>query len=164
MTTQIIAIIPEEAPTIAKFAEPIWYQHYSPIIGDAQVKYMLEKFQSKKAILNQLDEGYQYFKVTHKSELVGYSSIQFRKNHSLFISKFYLSESARGKGIGKKMLNYIEELAKSKGSLTIDLTVNKDNPAYDIYLKLGFVNQGAAEFDIGEGYIMDDYLMCKKIS
>jgi len=164
MTTQVIAITTEEIPRIAKFAEPIWYQHYSPIIGEAQVKYMLEKFQSKKAILNQIDEGYLYYKVTHESKLVGYFSLQFRINHSLFISKFYLAENARGKGLGKSMLIYIEELAKSKQCQTIDLTVNKYNPAYNAYLKLGFVNQGSAEFDIGEGYIMDDYLMCKKVS
>jgi len=163
MTTQIIAITPEEAPKIAKFAEPIWYQHYSPIIGDAQVKYMLEKFQSEKAILDQLNEGYQYFKVTYESDLVGYCSIQFRENHSLFISKFYLAENARGKGIGRVMLAYFEKVAKSAQCQTIDLTVNKYNSSYEVYLKLGFINHGSVKLDIGEGYLMDDYLMRKQV-
>ena len=96
-------------------------------------------------------------------KLVGYCSIQFREQNSLFISKFYLAKSARGNGIGRDMLTFIEELASSTNCQTINLTVNKHNPAYNVYLKLGFINQGSVQFDIGGGYIMDDYLMCKNL-
>lgn len=148
---------------IVALAKPIWHEHYTPIIGEQQVNYMLEKFQSRKAIESQLAEGYQYFQVGEQTHLLGYFSIQFRKNASLFISKFYLSKLARGKGIGKQMLSFIECLASLNKCQTIDLTVNKYNPAYQVYLKLGFINQGSTEFDIGSGYIMDDYLMSKQV-
>lgn len=163
MKTKITAIQNKDINKIVELAKPIWREHYSPIIGDEQVNYMLEKFQSHEAIKSQLADGYLYYQVVVQTELLGYFSIQLREKESLFISKFYLSKQSRGKGLGKQMLNFIENLAETNQCKTIDLTVNKYNPAYDVYLKLGFTNRGAAEFDIGNGYIMDDYLMCKEV-
>jgi len=163
MNTEIIPLSENEASALALFAKPIWYEHYSPIIGKKQVEYMLDKFQNEEAITSQIQEGYQYFLVKHETRLMGYFSLQLQEKASLFISKFYLSKTARGKGLGKQMLSYIQQFAIDKNCKTIDLTVNKNNPAYQIYLKLGFTNQGSIKFDIGEGYIMDDYLMSKAV-
>ncbi len=163
MIPAITSLKNQNIDSIVALAKPIWQEHYTPIIGEQQVDYMLEKFQSREAIESQLKQGYQYYQVNEQSRLLGYFSIQFRKNARLFISKFYLSKQARGKGLGKQMLNFIEKLANSNKCYTIDLTVNKYNPAYQIYLKLGFTNQGTIEFDIGNGYIMDDFLMSKNI-
>ncbi len=160
----ITTVKKQQIDDIVALAKPIWFEHYSPIIGDKQVSYMLEKFQSREAIESQLEKGYQYYQVVDQTDLLGYFSIEFRANASLFISKFYLSKQARGKGTGKLMLTFIEQLARLNQCKTIDLTVNKYNPAYNVYLKLGFINHGTAEFDIGNGYIMDDYLMYKPVS
>ncbi len=148
---------------IANIAQPIWNEHYAPIIGEKQVKYMLEKFQSTEAIRQQCSQGYKYFKVNWKGLLCGYFAFQLRNNNSLFVSKFYLTKEVRGNGLGRKMLTYIEKLAKTEQCTSIDLTVNKYNPAYEVYLKLGFNNKGSIEFDIGGGYIMDDYLLTKEV-
>ena len=153
----------QNIPNIVNIARPIWHKHYDPIIGVQQVNYMLDKFQSERAIKSQLAEGYLYFQVSNLAEVVGYFSIQISDEVDLFISKFYLSEKTRGKGFGKAMLSFIENFAKKNGCKQIKLTVNKYNPAYQIYLKLGFVKYDSAQFDIGGGYIMDDYLMSKAI-
>jgi len=153
----------ENHQTIADFAAPIWYQHYSPIIGQPQVAYMLDKFQSVEAIIEQSKQGYEYFMVYRDQQLVGYFSIQIRSDKCLFISKFYLAAETRGQGIGKIMLAKIESIAIQNESKTIELSVNKENPAYKIYLKLGFVCQKPVQFDIGNGYIMDDYWMVKSL-
>ncbi len=48
-------------PVVESLAYSIWREHYTPIIGRHQVEYMLEKFQSKEALLNQIEkEGYIY--------------------------------------------------------------------------------------------------------
>jgi len=153
----------ENIHTIANIAIPIWHQHYDPIIGVQQVNYMLDKFQSEQAIESQLAEGYLYFQVSDSAEVVGYFSIRISDEVDLFISKFYLLEKTRGKGFGKAMLSFIEYFAKENGCKQIKLTVNRYNPAYKIYLKLGFIKYDSAQFDIGGGYIMDDYLMSKAI-
>ncbi|MEP1743560.1 MAG: GNAT family N-acetyltransferase [Kangiellaceae bacterium] len=155
---------PENAKRLSDLAKPIWQEHYTPIIGAKQVSYMLDKFQSESAILQQLTQGYRYFEVYSSEKLMGYFSVQLRDSNSFFISKFYLANHARGKKLGSAMLEHIKQLALKAGCKHLDLTVNKYNPAYQIYLKLGFVNIGSVEFDIGGGYIMDDYLMRKELN
>ena len=38
-----------EIQAIATLANEIWHQHFIPIIGEAQVEYMVEKFQHQLA-------------------------------------------------------------------------------------------------------------------
>jgi len=163
MNIEIIVLDKQNIERLVGFAKPIWEEHYTPIIGEKQVAYMLDKFQSEQAVESQINEGYQYFEVYLDEQLVGYFSIQPRNESSLFISKFYLAKQARGKKLGSTMLEYIHNLAKKGKRKTIDLTVNKYNPTYNVYLKLGFNNIGSVEMDIGNGYIMDDFLMQKNI-
>ena len=62
---------------ISKLAKDIWTEHYTPIIGVAQVNYMLEKFQSEKAITDQsLINNYKYFTIYNQSDAIGYLSIK----------------------------------------------------------------------------------------
>jgi GNAT superfamily N-acetyltransferase len=160
---QITPLLEKSISQLANFAAPIWHEHYEPIIGSEQVDYMLEQFQSTKAIQDQIREGYQYFEVKKDEQLIGYFAIQKREKNSLFISKFYLAKVSRGSGAGKQMLSFIETFAIESGCKSLDLTVNKHNPAFEIYLKLGFVKYDEVEFDIGQGYIMDDYVMKKTL-
>ncbi len=124
---------------------------------------MLDKFQSVAAIEQQISDGYLYYRVLEKEQIIGYFSLQIRDQSDIFVSKFYLSENTRGKGFGRAMLKYIERFAIENNCSKLKLTVNKHNPAYKIYLRLGFSNDGSVEFDIGNGYIMDDYLMSKEL-
>jgi ribosomal protein S18 acetylase RimI-like enzyme len=39
------------------------------------------------------------------------------------------------------------------------LQVNKDNKAVEFYKKVGFHIEKEALFDIGHGFVMDDYIM-----
>jgi len=149
---------------VVKIAKPIWHQHYDPIIGKQQVDYMLEKFQSTQAIQEQIAEGYRYYQVLEEKRTVGYFAVQVQDQTDLFIGKFYLCELVRGKGLGRAMLNFIEQFATQQNCAHLKLTVNKCNPAYQAYLKLGFKNDGAIKFDIGNGYVMDDYLMSKDLT
>ncbi len=160
---QILPFEKSDIPTVVKIAKTIWHQHYDPIIGKQQVDYMLEKFQSARAIQEQITDGYQYYQVLENDQTIGYFAVQVQEQTDLFISKFYLSEAVRGKGFGRTMLKFIEQLAKQENCTCLKLTVNKYNPAYQAYLKLGFKNYGTAKFDIGSGYIMDDYLMSKSL-
>lgn len=38
-------------------ADEIWHDHFVPIIGEAQVDYMLEKFLSPDALVEQINNG-----------------------------------------------------------------------------------------------------------
>lgn len=147
---------------IEQLADSIWRQHYIPIIGVDQVNYMLDKFQSVKAITSQIKEGFQYYIIYFEEAPVGYLSI-LKENNVLLLSKIYVSIEYRGNSIGKVAITFIESKAKADGLNAIRLTVNKNNNAAQFYKKIGFVNKGSIEKDIGSGFIMDDYLMEKNI-
>ena len=54
----------KEINDIAILANEIWHQHFIPIIGEAQVEYMVAKFQSYPAITGQIqNDGYEYFQI-----------------------------------------------------------------------------------------------------
>lgn len=146
-----------------QLAHRIWWQFYPAIIGDEQVAYMLDKFSSKDHIAAQLQSGFSYFLVYDEGEAVGYIGVE-DKAPSLFVSKFYLDQSRRGRGIAKQMLAHVNKEAKARGHSQIELTVNKYNPSYEIYLKLGFENVESLVMDIGNGFVMDDYRMIKTIA
>jgi diphthamide synthase (EF-2-diphthine--ammonia ligase) len=48
----------KQITAVVRLAREIWQEHYEPIIGQKQVDYMLEKFQSEKALVEQLGESY----------------------------------------------------------------------------------------------------------
>lgn len=147
--------------TVARLAFEIWNQHFTPIIGKAQVDYMVDKFQSKKAIAEQLDEGYSYYLLEADGDYIGYTGI-CPKEDEMFLSKLYILASQRGKGHGRKTVEFIEDIAREKGLDKITLTVNKNNTdAIKAYEKFGFKNTGPIVTDIGGGFVMDDYRMEK---
>ncbi|MCC1484821.1 GNAT family N-acetyltransferase [Winogradskyella immobilis] len=151
--------------TIAELANVIWHEHYTPIIGVEQVVYMLDKFQSTQAIQQQIkEEDYQYFKIIHHQNNVGYISIKKEKS-TLFLSKIYVSKDYRGHGIGKIAMSFIELQALKQKCNSIYLTVNKYNTnSIKAYKKTGFKTIDAVVQDIGNGYVMDDYIMKKIIA
>jgi len=147
---------------IEALACEIWNEYFTPVIGKAQVDYMLEKFQSKKAITEQLNNGFLYFLINSNHDPAGYIGV-LPQDGQLFLSKLYLRLPERGKGYGSKALEFVEQLATEKGLEKISLTVNRHNTAtVNIYKKLGFENRGSTIKDIGHGFVMDDFLMEKK--
>ncbi len=153
----------EQLCIIETLADEIWYEHYTPIIGKHQVAYMLEKFQSVEAMTEQIKKGSLYFLILDKNVPVGYMGVELL-SETLFLSKFYMIESARGKGYGRTMIDHLETLAKEKDLKKISLTVNKYNTgSIKMYTKVGFVISGNVVKDIGEGFIMDDYQMEKRL-
>ncbi|GIU00016.1 acetyltransferase [Sulfurovum sp. TSL6] len=151
----------DQIDTIENLAYEIWYQHYIPIIGKHQVDYMLKKFQSVKAMTEQIKNGFLYFLTLDDNVPVGYMSVDILSK-TLFLSKFYVTEAERGKGYGRTMITYLEALAKEKDLNKISLTVNKYNTgSIKMYEKVGFVISGSVVKEIGEGFIMDDYQMEK---
>lgn len=150
---------PDDFAQIARLADTIWREHYTPIIGKAQVDYMLEHFQSGEAVARQVADAMIYFLIEEGKTPLGYLAIQ-KRGQELFLSKIYLLREYRGLGIGKKAMDFIVGKAREFGCDRIALTVNKNNDlSIKAYAKMGFENKGALVTDIGGGFVMDDYLM-----
>jgi RimJ/RimL family protein N-acetyltransferase len=149
----------EDYRLIARLADTIWREHYTPIIGEGQVSYMLDRFQSARAIGQQAASGMHYFLLWHEGQPAGYCAYEIR-GEELFLSKIYVLQALRGQGMGKEALQFVVERARRENCRQITLTVNKNNAgSIAAYLRMGFRQGPPVQQDIGEGYIMDDYLM-----
>ncbi len=151
----------EQAQAVESLAREIWTEHYTPIIGREQVEYMLEQYQSVETILQQIQLGILYFLIKAEEEFIGYIAVHPRIDE-LFLSKIYVRSDRRGRGYGKKAVQFAEKLAKVRRLKKIVLTVNKNNVnSIRAYEKMGFKNAGSLVQDIGGGFVMDDYKMEK---
>ncbi|MCV9386413.1 GNAT family N-acetyltransferase [Reichenbachiella ulvae] len=140
-------------------AYEIWNEFFPPIIGQSQVDYMLEKFSSLEAIKNQSQEGYQYYFIVLDGQNAGYLTFKI-SDEELFLSKLYLHANYRGKGIAKKAMRFLLDCATEQDVDNIRLTVNRDNVnSIAAYEKMGFEKVDEQITDIGQGYVMDDYIM-----
>lgn len=154
-----IVINKENAERVAALAKVIWTEHYTPIIGANQVTYMLENFQSSETIWQAIKNEHIYWLIEEEQKDIGYVSYQLEAN-TLFLSKLYLKKSARGKKYGRKLLQYLVKIASEKKKETITLTVNKYNHhSIAAYQAMGFKKIREQVAEIGQGYVMDDYVL-----
>ena len=148
---------------ISRLGHDIWREVYPLIIGSAQVEYMLEKMYNYAALEEQMkDLGHKFFIAMFSGHEVGF--VSFSLHHGELanrtrIHKLYLLPSMQGKGLGAQMVKYVETLSKENNDLMLELNVNKYNPALHFYHRLGFAIEKDVVIDIGNGYVMDDYVM-----
>lgn len=144
----------------SRLANEIWHEHYSSIISEEQIDYMVDKFQSAEMITKQIKkEKYEYYNFVDNGKSVGYFGFVEQDGDVLFLSKIYLLKSERGKGFSRKAFEFLKEEAKSRGLSKIWLTVNKGNKhSIEIYKKFGMYIERTQIADIGEDFVMDDYV------
>src|SRR5689334_4302014 len=155
---------PAQVAHVARMAHEVWNEYYVPLIGQAQVDYMVAKFQSAEAMQSQVDTGYEYFQMQQDGQIVGYAAIRHdAADQRLFVSKLYLLAAHRKSGAGRATLALLEQRARSLGATHLWLTVNKGNASVRAYERMGFRIVESMVVDIGGGFVMDDYKMEKAI-
>lgn len=132
-------------------------EYYDELLGEAQNDYMIGKFQSVKAITGQLENGYQYYLLENEAQPVGFIGF-YPVARRMYLSKFYLDQKFRGRGLGKVALAFLVEKTREADLESIYLNVNKFNDSIKAYEKMGFVKIGSEKNAIGNGYFMDDYV------
>lgn len=154
----------EDIDNLAIFAKKIWRDYFSFIISDEQIEYMTDRFQSAEAITKQISkENYSYFFIKDDNNICGYIGLQLQTD-CLFLSKLYLDKNYRGKGISSKAFDFILGFAKENSRKRIWLTCNKHNTnSIEIYKHKGFEIFESRVANIGNGFVMDDYLLEKYI-
>jgi len=160
MTIKLTSVQSIKLPQIAELANKIWNVHYPPIVGQAQVDYMLSKFYALPALEQQILEGQQFYFITQNDEKCGFIALTQKEDNHIFINKFYIDNSLQGKGIGKLVFENLKTLYPNS---QFTLTVNRQNhTAINFYFKIGFTIKEVADFDIGNGYVMNDFVMIWK--
>ena len=156
MKYQITTIKEEKFEELADIADVIWHQCYRELLSGKQIDYMLGKFLSVDAFKRQAEEGYIYRGLFIDDEIVGFTGSQ-KQGDRIFLSKLYLLEKYHGLGLGKTMIDDCISLYPECSF--VYLTVNKYNSSYNMYRHLGLEVIDSVVTDIGEGFVMDDYVM-----
>lgn len=161
MNPQLVPAREEDLPALAKLAEKIWRSHYSSIISPEQINYMLKNFNSVNPFRQQLREGQRIHLVKLEDTLIGYLAESNENEREFFLHKFYIDPDFQGKGLGKKIFR--EVFSQYPDLSIIRLTVNRKNyKSINFYFRLGFVIEKVADFDIGKGYFMNDFVMIRR--
>ena len=142
----------------------IWVSHYVPILGQAQVDYMVGMRFTADYLRRYLDAPDRWLDVLWLGgEPVGYCAYALTASpDELKLEQLYLLPELHGRGLGGQLLRHVTERAASLGSRTMMLQVNKQNTgSLGLYKKMGFAVREEAVFDIGHGFVMDDFIMEK---
>ncbi len=142
----------------------VWPQTYSSIISKEQIDYMLEMMYSKTSLNEQIAGGSQFIIALENKEAVGFASYKQVEQSIYKLDKIYILKTQQRKGTGKFVIDHILQQIKKEGATSLQLQVNRNNSnAKLFYEKIGFCVIKQEDFEIGNGYIMDDYVMEKKI-
>ena len=122
---------------------------------------MLGTMYSTEEISSQLkNENYHYFLIKQEGKHHGFIGFEHHyEPKTTKLHRIYLLPESKGKGLGKMGLEFLKVKTKSSSDQRIVLNVNKQNPAKKVYESQGFRVYDTGVFDIGNGFVMDDYLM-----
>ncbi len=150
-----------QLPIIKDLAYAIWPSTYGEILSSEQLNYMLDNFYSIENLENQMNNDQIFELLLEDNKVVGFVAYEFNCNETglLKIHKIYLLPETQGKGFGKFMIDEVVKIAKKNNQKGVFLNVNKYNKAKFFYEKLGFKITIEEVIDIGNNYIMDDYVM-----
>ena len=166
LNPRISPVAEQDIPALIKLAREIWYAHYPSIITVEQIEYMLAQRYTPEVIRAQLASGSAWWnKLSIDGIMVAFTAYELGDDPSaLKLDKLYVRNDLHGRGYGSMLMHHAAEQARARGCTRLYLQVNKNNrSAIEAYLKNGFVVIQAATFEIGGGFVMDDYVMAKEI-
>lgn len=146
---------------VRAIAEEVWPIAYGSILSGKQLEYMLVMMYSVSALQEQFEKGHHFILAVEDESPVGFASFELNANGTAKtkIHKLYILSNQQGKGTGKILVDHITEEARKNNQQSLLLNVNKYNKAQHFYKKLGFEVIKEEVIDIGNGYIMDDFVM-----
>lgn len=151
---------------VAELAHRIWHRHYPGIISVGQIEYMLARGYASPALAKFLDdEGSGLVVARQDGAPVGFAAWQRTDRPATSkLDKLYVLQELHRRGVGRLLVAHVEREARADGATTLVLNVNKDNAgAIAAYRRLGFSVREEVVVDIGNGYVMDDYVMAKAL-
>ena len=147
-------------------AEKAWPPTYRGIIPEAQIPYMIGRMYSPEAIREAAAAGTPFYLVRADGADAGVCSVDLRPaaDGSAELHKLYTLPAYWGRGIGGWLLAELCRRAKEAGATSVWLRVNKNNArAQKAYRAAGFSNVRAVCTDIGEGFVMDDFVFARRV-
>jgi ribosomal protein S18 acetylase RimI-like enzyme len=151
----------DELGIVTDLAHHIWPPTFKDILTTQQLEYMLNWMYSKETLEDQFVQGNQFYLMEKGSSPVGFMGIElhYPEKHQVKIHKLYVLPETQGSGAGRKFIEKAKEVALENGLRELVLNVNRFNKAVDFYHKMGFKIEKEEDIAIGQGFLMEDYVM-----
>lgn len=162
----ILPVTPGEAEQISRLAREIWHRHYPGIISAAQIEYMLRARYAPSIIRSELECNAAWWdKLLVDEAITGFASYFLADEPgSMKLDKLYVREDHQRKGYGGRLIAHVCDRARALGLNCVVLAVNRHNAnAIAAYRKHGFAVRATRVLDIGNGFVMDDYIMAREL-
>jgi GNAT superfamily N-acetyltransferase len=154
-----------DVPVIIDLAKATWEPTYRGILSKAQIDFMFDEMYSSSALENQMTSlGHIFLILYIQSTPAGYASYSLKAGEDRVykLQKLYLLPELHGRGLGKVLMNAVEDKVKEEGGKVLELNVNRYNPARAFYERVGFAFYKEEDIPIGE-FWMNDFIMRKKL-
>ena len=150
---------------VAQLAAEVWWHHYPALISAAQIEYMLRQRYDPELIRTELGRPDLWWdKLAVGETLVAFDSAFLADSTVMKLDKLYVHPACQRKGYGGILIAHVCDRARKHGCSQVLLAVNKGNrSAIAAYLKHGFTVAESVVKDIGGGFVMDDYIMVRRV-
>lgn len=155
-----------EIPEIQRLADEIWRQHYPGIISEAQIDYMLATGYSTAALQKFFTSTDAGAAIARKDAVsVGFAAwYPIESSRMVKLDKLYVVPQHHRGGVGRALIDHVTQCARTRGYTGITLNVNRGNTkAIAAYERCGFAIRERGDFPIGEGFVMEDYVMVRDL-
>lgn len=158
------AQFPDDLPAVLFIAEQTWAPTYQTILSPEQVAFMYQEIYKPAALEKQAAQGQQFLLLFWDQKPAGFASYSQRNELTVFkLNKLYVLSAFHGYGFGRLLIQAVEEAVKAAGGTSLQLNVNRYNPAKSFYEKCGYAVAYQEDIPIGP-YFMNDYVMQKELA
>lgn len=154
-----------DIPSIRSIAHAAWPVAYVGIITPAQIEYMLDRMYSEASLQEQMtSKGHRFLLAERDGMPIGFAGFEhhYQPGRSR-LHKLYVLSEVKGSGVGHSLLEAVLKEVQREGDTAIELNVNKHNPSMGFYGRHGFTVERDEVIDIGQGFVMDDFVMVRKL-
>ena len=166
MQIEIVPLTENDIDAVARLARVVWQDTYTSIITQAQIDYMLGERYAAPRLREELQTPGIWWDLARIRDGEGYRLAGFAASYltgvpgEMKLDKLYVDPARQRAGIGGTLIATVAGRAREQGCTSLILAVNKNNArAIGAYRKHGFAVRESVRVDIGQGFVMDDYIM-----
>ncbi|MDE6861593.1 MAG: GNAT family N-acetyltransferase [Alistipes sp.] len=147
---------------IRAVADKAFRATYAEILSPRQTDYMMEMMYSAESLHRQIEiERQAFYLAEDNGRTIGYVSIERQDERLFHLQKIYILPECQNRRIGRQLFEcacrHVKTLCPEP--CTMELNVNRHNRALGFYQRMGMRKVREGDFDIGNGYFMNDYIM-----
>ena len=154
-----------QIPLVQRLAREIWHRHYPSMISVEQIDYMLDHGYSDEALARFFDEPAAGLALaSHAQGEVGFAAWYRVDQATMKLDKLYVLAQHQRAGVGRALIEHVAHRARAAGCDSVTLNVNRGNAsAIAAYERCGFAIHARGDFPIGDGFVMEDFVMVRAL-